>query len=48
MCTFSTTSITEIIDIHFGVGWNREISTVGSTINVNTGPVPDGVVWTAQ
>jgi hypothetical protein len=47
-CMFSATPIQETFDIHFGAGWNRQISTVGSSITVNTGPLPDGVVWMAQ
>ena len=47
-CMFSTTTIQETIDIHFGVGWNREWSSTGTTITVSSGPLPDGVVWTAQ
>lgn len=47
-CMFSTTPMQETFDIHFGVGWNRQISTVGSAITVNTGPLPEGVQWLAQ
>lgn len=42
-------------DVHFRTGWNREILSLvfdagagTSTANATTGPVPDGVKWTAK
>ena len=47
-CMFSTTTIQETIDIHFGVGWNREWSSNRHDHHRLFRPLPDGVVWTAQ